>query len=247
MRQVGRSSSRRIEKGFTLLELLAVIAIIVVLVALLLPALSLVRRGAQRVGCISNLHQLAVAFQAYTIDNDNTLPTGMDNATSPSQFLAWFPPAQIKDSALCAYIAPDLYAKILVCPADPNPEDHLNTFGAVYPYSYAMNNTLNLFPWSPLGFMPLRRISKPSQKALLVDVEYCDNSLYDYWFTPTAGLGLVERLSTRHDPRWRPQDVEDISVSDASRTGMFANALFCDFHVGLIDASHENDPAYFVP
>ncbi len=231
---------RQSKNGFTLVELLVVIGIIVVLVALLFPALSLVRRGAQRVGCLSNLHQIAAAFQMYTTDNENTLPDGKDNATSPSLFLAWFPPAQIKQSVLCAYMRTDLYAKVLVCPADPDPDHHLNTFGAVYPYSYAMNNALS-------GFVRLRQISKPSQKALLVDVEFCDNSLYDYWYSPAAGLGVVERLSTRHDPRWRPQDVYETAITDADQAGMFANALFCDFHVGPLEASHENDPAYFAP
>ena len=55
-------------RAFTLTELLVVMAIIAILAALLLPAIDLVRSTAQATRCASNLRQVGMATQAYTLD-----------------------------------------------------------------------------------------------------------------------------------------------------------------------------------
>jgi len=81
-----QTSSQR--RAFTLIELLVVIAIIAILAALLLPALATAREAGKKANCISNLHQVGLAIQAYAADNDGRIPFGPKAPpfTSPADF-----------------------------------------------------------------------------------------------------------------------------------------------------------------
>jgi len=65
-------SSRR--KGFTLIELLVVIAIIGILAAMVFPVFARARESARKAVCLSNVKNIALAFQMYLADNNDTLP-----------------------------------------------------------------------------------------------------------------------------------------------------------------------------
>jgi len=61
------------QRGFTLLEMLAVIFTVFTLVALLLPVLNKARIKAQRTSCLSNLRQTGLAWVMYYGDNNGRL------------------------------------------------------------------------------------------------------------------------------------------------------------------------------
>ncbi|MBI5092733.1 MAG: DUF1559 domain-containing protein [Candidatus Hydrogenedentes bacterium] len=65
-------STRR--RGFTVLELTAVIATIGILAAILLPALARARESARRASCLNNLSQLGIALHMYAAEHDGSLP-----------------------------------------------------------------------------------------------------------------------------------------------------------------------------
>jgi len=73
--------------GFTLIELLVVIAIIAILAAMLLPSLSQAKLKAQGIQCMSNLKQLQIAWQLYSVDNNDKLATS--GYISPVEPTAW--------------------------------------------------------------------------------------------------------------------------------------------------------------
>jgi len=81
--ETGNASPMQIRKGvvvhrrngFTLIELLVVIAVIAVLMAILMPALSAARKQAAAMACQSNIKQIALAMNLYTMDNEGkTMP-----------------------------------------------------------------------------------------------------------------------------------------------------------------------------
>jgi prepilin-type N-terminal cleavage/methylation domain-containing protein len=80
------------QKAFTLIELLVVIAIIAILAAILFPVFAQAREKARATACFSNCKQIALAYQMYAQDYDETLVFGCNFNAGYKQTdpLAWY-------------------------------------------------------------------------------------------------------------------------------------------------------------
>lgn len=160
-------------RGFTLVELLVVLAVVGILAGLLLPALARGRSSAQRIRCISNLHQLGLACQMYWDDHAGATFRYRRGTTGDGD-LYWFGWLERgaegerafdpKQGALHPYVAA---GGVELCPslAYHLARFKLKAVGAAHGYGY------NLHLSRPLTEPPLRMavVRGPAATVLLAD------------------------------------------------------------------------------
>src|SRR4051794_4871969 len=115
-------------RAFTLLELLIVVVIISVLVAIMIPAIEKSNEKARVTVCAQNLHQSAIAINAYANDNNTQIPLGPEtpSAIDPARMWNTIGNHQLWIAAAGRYNGLGLLvagnyltdARSLVCPSD---------------------------------------------------------------------------------------------------------------------------------
>jgi len=115
---------RRRATAFTLIELLVVISIIALLIAILLPALGAARRQAQITSSMSDHRQLAIATNAYLVDNKQVTPAGHYRNDSGA-----FGPWETSVGALLEPYMPAEPAEFYRDPAAAGPDDSYKITG----------------------------------------------------------------------------------------------------------------------
>ncbi len=100
--------------GFTLIELLVVFAIIALLAALLLPALANAKEQGRCAKCISNVHQVSLAFKTWAMDHESRYPWHLP----PSEGGTYGPSASRSHLNFLSLSNELVTPKILVCPSD---------------------------------------------------------------------------------------------------------------------------------
>jgi prepilin-type N-terminal cleavage/methylation domain-containing protein/prepilin-type processing-associated H-X9-DG protein len=145
------------KRGFTVVEMLAVIAVIAVLASLLLPVAARAKAKAQTVHCMAQLRQLGLAMTLYGDDHQGLLPAAHAEVT----WTHLNPPPWTRP--LLSYYET---TNLLRCPAYSRVHQRS-------PFSYFMGGRAAFIEaGGQPASVPLPRISFPSQYLLSGDCNY---------------------------------------------------------------------------
>jgi prepilin-type N-terminal cleavage/methylation domain-containing protein/prepilin-type processing-associated H-X9-DG protein len=197
------ASPKRSLLAFTLIELLVVIAVIAILAALLLPALSSAKAASKSAKCKSNLHQIGIALNLYTLDF-RKYPRFRNGDDLVPIFWDWLLLPMAGNSR-----------GVFLCPADPTNMDwtnQLSGFGTTPDYGYNIAGT-GRYGKDVLGLDGRPRYLSENEVAVPSDmVAICDATNW--------GEADAESLSRTN-----------LLAAIIPRHSRGANAVFCDAHV----------------
>jgi prepilin-type processing-associated H-X9-DG protein len=202
-----------------------VIAIIGLIAAMLLPALGRSKTSAQRVQCVSNLHQLGLAGQMYWDDNNGACFFWQLGATNGGR-LYWFGWLQDGPEGQRAYddtsgaIYPYLKGHTVgTCPAlnYSLAQFKLKATGAAYGYGY--NRFLSATPGQPP--LKISKVQRLSEMALFADAAQVN----DFQAPASKTTPMLEE--------WYYVDTTADYPNGHFRHAGQANVAFCDGHTAL--------------
>jgi len=82
---------KKLQKGFTLIELMIVIAIIAILAAILIPNFLHARAESQTAACEGNEKQIATAMEEYSVDHGGAYPDNFGTGQLTTPYLNFTP------------------------------------------------------------------------------------------------------------------------------------------------------------
>ena len=152
-------------KAFTVPELLAVVAIIIIIISMLLPALGKAKEHAKVSVCLSNQHQLAIAWRGYANENGSRIIGAHTARPNHDWVVNTAPPVNpaneteqpIRNGTLWPFINDlDTYQ----CPSDPR---------GTYLRTYSMNNYVGGAGWYGNSVLRSGRFRQPSQTMVFIE------------------------------------------------------------------------------
>jgi prepilin-type processing-associated H-X9-DG protein/prepilin-type N-terminal cleavage/methylation domain-containing protein len=222
----------RCHRGFTLVELLAVVATIAILAALLLPALASSKVSAWRAACGSNLRQLGLATRLYWDDSGGRCFQWYYGRTNAGElyWFGWLETGKKEGERAVDFSAGVLYpylaaSKVRLCPALNYglPEFKLKADVPVCSYGY----NAFLSPHSSTASLNISQVSRPTGTAVFADAAQVNN------FQPPASPTnpMLEEWYYLDNPTNYPSP--NYYPHGHFRHAQKANAVFCDGHVAL--------------
>ena len=240
-------------KGFTLIELLVVVAIIAILASLLLPTLARAKKASYLAGCTSNLRQMGVSIQVYTVDHDDDMPLIYERYFSaPTQRgLVGGGHGWTMHGMLLAHT--DIPMKAFRCPADRR--DYELTEKSFYnigpgiawqeiPFDYAANcvghhMTNRRLPWSvpptspnPGGDLKQSAIPNPSEIFMVWDGHIPIWTIGPGWRRRPTTVNFIIEGTPHFDTTYRHAELVRLEDGTrARRSDKGPNVVLADGHV----------------
>lgn len=228
------NNSKKNQNGFTLIELLVVIAIIALLLSIIMPSLAKVKSIAKCVTCGAGMKQISLAFNAYGMDNNDSIPVAsqiMTSSVADNKPWIWSLLPYINNyiEKENTYEEPD---KLWFCPCDKDPYPlGYSPHGQEYT-SYALNGfyqeATSGSGWSsgtpeiqlgPAGNFKFTQIRQASGCMLMMETSYY-GQVYDYENRNVCNYGLDKWGHHRYTSGFYHDDA--------------MNLIFVDGHVNKI-------------
>jgi prepilin-type N-terminal cleavage/methylation domain-containing protein/prepilin-type processing-associated H-X9-DG protein len=219
---MAKSSPPRVERGFTLIEMIVVLGVIAIMMSFVYPGYLAMSERAKATKDMSNLHQIALATQMYMNDNSGAFP-GSTTVTWMSQF-------ETNQKYLSAW-------RVLQSPFDRRPSSEAGTGNPVSKISYGINSAA----YDQTGAaISADKIRKPTSFIVFAPAQ--DNTALPapsgtVKFQGTALNGSAQGVTLSGNNNAVTSNPGGVPLGGTHNSRRKINALFADWHVEMMDWS----------